>query len=104
MPWSPTTPTDAEGHRKMLSKDIPDIHEYPRDRDYPDKMETALIDLEQGKGDEVLPKGGRRRVKRVRRDKKSIGTHSTEEDKERKHDNDRRDGPGPDTSGQTVAS
>jgi len=49
-PWSPGMHT-SENRKRALSQQH-NLEGYPKDRNYPDKMETALDNLAKGKGTE----------------------------------------------------
>jgi hypothetical protein len=75
--WSPGTQT-LENRKRALSEQH-DLAGYPKDRDYPDKMETALNDLANGKGTEGEQEGeeeeeekGKPKKKKPRRSQRGV--------------------------------
>ncbi|KUJ16198.1 uncharacterized protein LY89DRAFT_76970 [Mollisia scopiformis] len=106
-PWSPNSPINPEGRKRALSNDFPGINQYPKDRDWDDKMQEALKEIErrpEGREDSDEERQHRRRSKRRRKGKRSMETppsKSTKKDDDRhgKDDDGRGNGQG---SGQAV--
>lgn len=103
-PWSPVDQNHPDTRKRSLFQDNPtqDLTGYPRDRNFRDKMETEIEEIQKG-GPDVDSEEERRRRKKLRRStrvSKGISSSRGYESSHKDHDQDREhDGQG---SGQSM--
>ncbi|KAE8440569.1 hypothetical protein EG329_007227 [Mollisiaceae sp. DMI_Dod_QoI] len=74
-PWSPAVPTPAQSRKRMLFDEIPDLKQYPKDRNWVDKLQEELEELEE-KAEEDPEKEIKRQRQQRRRRKGKLPKHA----------------------------